>query len=79
MNCPNGITASGTKPKPYRTMACDPANMERVFHLDGIGEVKCTDTGGAIQGAGRFDLYVTDIAEAKQFGVQKINYQEINE
>lgn len=76
-NYPEGRTSSGTTPIPYKTMACDRANMGRVFYLDGIGEVKCTDTGGAINGAGRFDLYVTDVYEAREFGRQSIQYREV--
>lgn len=80
MNCPSlknypeGRTANGTVPVPYKTVACDRANMGRRFVLAGIGEVICTDTGGAIQGEGRFDLYVSDVYEARQFGKQKIQY-----
>lgn len=84
MNCPSLLsgtpkTAMGTEPIPYRTMACDRANLGREFILEGIGRVKCTDTGGAITGAGRFDLYVTNIKEARDWGVQEINYKESHE
>lgn len=75
MNCPNGITATGTVPKPKKTVACDPSNLGRTFHLEGIGQVTCEDTGGAIKGAGRFDLYVDSIQEAKQWGVRNIPYE----
>lgn len=81
MNCPSLIaygeprTSNGTKPIEYKTMACDPANMGRTFELEGIGLVKCTDTGGAIKGAGRFDLYVTDIQTAYEWGKQDIRYK----
>jgi len=77
MNCPNGISASGKPLVPFKTVACDRANMGRVFHLEGIGEVTCVDVGGAIKGAGRFDLYVTDIQTARQWGVQEISYMEV--
>lgn len=83
MNCPslkkypNGRTASGTTPRPRITVACDRANMGKRFHLEGIGEVVCEDTGGAIKGAGRFDLYVTDVQEARKFGKQYIKYREV--
>ena len=82
MNCPSlksgrALTANGTEPIPYKTMACDKANMGRVFELKGIGQVRCTDTGGAITGAGRFDLYVENVQEAYKFGVQKVEYKLI--
>lgn len=79
MNCPNGITADGTKPVAYKTMACDRANLGRTFWIEGIGEVKCTDTGGAIKGPGRFDLYVHNIDTAYDWGVQQREYILIEE
>jgi len=78
MNCPNGTTATGTIPVPYKTIACDKDNLGRTFYLEGIGEVQCEDTGGAIQGSGRFDLYLPTYNEAIQFGTRKISYEEIN-
>lgn len=75
MNCPNGITSDGTIPIPYKTMACDRANLGKTFWIEGVGDVKCTDTGGAIKGAGRFDLYVEDIQEAYQWGKQTREYK----
>lgn len=77
MNCPNGITATGTVPRPYVTVACDRANLGRVFELAGVGSVICEDTGGAIKGAGRFDLYVENIAVAREWGVRQVPYKLI--
>lgn len=77
MNCPNGITATGTVPVHKKTAACDPSNIGRAFHLDGIGKVVCEDTGGAIKGAGRFDLFLNSYAEAKAFGKQQIAYSVV--
>lgn len=84
MNCPSLLsggpkTATGTTPRPYITVACDRANVGRKFHIEGIGQVVCEDTGGAIKGAGRFDLYVTDVHEARKWGVQELAYQLIEE
>lgn len=76
-NYPNGRTSTGTTPRAYITVACDRANTGRTFYLEGIGEVVCEDTGGAIKGAGRFDLYVTDVYEAREFGRQEIKYREV--
>lgn len=83
MNCPslkkypNGRTSTGTTPRHYITVACDRANVGRKFYLEGIGEVVCEDTGGAIKGAGRFDLYVSNVQEARKFGKQYIKYREV--
>ena len=81
MNCPSlkydpkGRTSDGTNPIPYKTMACDPANMGRTFEIRNVGRVKCTDTGGAVKGAGRFDLYVDSIDNAYKWGVKNLEYK----
>lgn len=79
MNCPNGVSASGQPLVPYKTAACDRANMGRVFYLEGIGEVTCVDVGGAIKGGGRFDLYVEDLTAAKNWGRQTVAYYLLEE
>lgn len=85
MNCPslkkypNGRTSTGTTPRPYITVACDRANIGRKFEIEGIGQVTCEDTGGAINGAGRFDLYVNDVHEARKWGVQELAYSIVEE
>lgn len=81
MNCPSlrnypqGRTATGTTPIPNKTVACDKANLGRTFHLEGVGEVTCEDVGGGIKGAGRFDLYLETVQEARNWGVRKIAYK----
>lgn len=80
MNCPSLFsgkpkTANGTTPIPYKTMACDEANMGKVFEVEGIGQLKCTDKGGAIKGKGRFDLYVETVEEAREWGIKQVNYK----
>ena len=77
MNCPNGITATGTTPKPYHTMACDRANLGKQFEINGHIWT-CEDTGGAIEGEGRFDIYLETVDEARQFGVQYLAYKLVN-
>lgn len=77
INCPNGITATGTIPQPKKTVACDRANLGRTFEIEGLGQVVCEDTGGSIKGAGRFDIYLETIQEAKLFGVQYLLYREV--
>jgi len=84
MNCPSLFsgepkTTNGTTPIPHKTMACDPSNMGKTFELEGYGEITCSDTGGAIKGQGRFDLYVESVEEARQFGVKYITYYEKGE
>ena len=84
MNCPSlkhyptPRTANGTEPIIDKTMACDPANMGRVFEIRGLGRRTCTDTGGDIKGAGRFDLYVESINVAYQWGTKTVEYKLIN-
>lgn len=83
MNCPSvkyygePRTANGTAPIIDKTMACDKANMGKTFEIEGVGRRTCTDTGGAIKGAGRFDLYVSSINEAYRHGKQQIQYWEV--
>lgn len=83
MNCPSlrkhpqGRTSTGTTPRPNITVACDKANLGKTFEIKGIGQVKCEDTGSAIKGTGRFDLYVETVDEAYAFGTQYIEYFEI--
>jgi len=72
MNCPNGITTSGTKPG-KKTAACSRDMLGRSVHILELDEVrKCEDTGGAI-GPGEIDLYAVDISAALRFGRQKIS------
>lgn len=85
MNCPSLLagspkTALGESPVPYATVACDKANLRRLFTLIINGEkvtVRCNDTGGAITGSGRFDLYVETVQEARAWGVQQIEYEVV--
>lgn len=74
MNCPNGVTATGTVPSHKRTIACPKKLLGKTVLLEGIGKRVCEDTGGAIT-EGRFDLYVKDIALAFQFGKRTVSYE----
>lgn len=77
MNCPNGITATGTVPK-YGTLACDKYNLGRSFEIEGLnGVFKCEDRGGAINGSGRFDLFLPTIQDARQWGIKHLEYREV--
>lgn len=82
MNCPSLLhgqpkTATGSLPIPLKTVACDRKYLHQQFEIEGVGIVTCTDTGGAIKGKGRFDLYVETVQEARQFGVQELAYKVI--
>jgi 3D (Asp-Asp-Asp) domain-containing protein len=84
INCPSLLTgspktANGTTPRANETMACDASLMGRSYMIEGLGIFKCTDTGGAIKGEGRFDLYLNDVKEAREFGKQHLIYYQVEE
>lgn len=64
----DGITASGAKVTPNRTLAC-PKNYAfgTKVYIEGMGEYTCEDRGGAIKG-NKFDIYVVTKSEAFAFG-----------
>lgn len=64
----DGITASGKKVTPKRTLAC-PKNYAfgTKVYIEGMGEYTCEDRGGAIKG-NKFDIYVVTKKEAFAFG-----------
>src|SRR3989344_9519507 len=64
----DGITASGLKVKEKRTLACPPAfPFGTKISIEGVGELRCEDRGGAIKG-NHFDIYMETKAEAFAFG-----------
>jgi len=71
------VTASGYKLTPkdsYKIVAADPRYYyfgQRIY-LEGIGEVTVEDTGSAIKGRNRFDIFIDNLEEAKRFGVKRI-------
>jgi 3D (Asp-Asp-Asp) domain-containing protein len=68
----DGITASGLKVAAGRTLAC-PASYPfgaRIL-IDGVGEFRCEDRGGAIRG-NKFDIYMETKSEAFAFGRQHL-------
>lgn len=64
----DGITSSGLKVEEKRTLAC-PANFPfgTKIAIDGMGEFRCEDRGGAIKG-NHIDIYMQTKAEAFAFG-----------
>lgn len=73
MNCPNGVTASGTIPTPDYTAACERNLLGKSVFIAGVGERKCEDLGGGI-GSNHIDLYVSDVSIAREWGVRKLSY-----
>jgi 3D (Asp-Asp-Asp) domain-containing protein len=64
----NGITASGLKVAEKRTLAC-PASFPfgAKISIEGMGEFRCEDRGGAIKG-NKIDIYMETKKEAFAFG-----------
>ncbi len=64
----DGITASGLKVTKDRTLACPPNYpFGAKIAIEGLGEFRCEDRGGAIKG-NHFDIYVETKSEAFAFG-----------
>lgn len=73
----DGITASGLKVAEKRTLACPPAfPFGAKVSIEGVGELRCEDRGGAIKG-NHFDIYVETKAEAFAFGRRNLTAQVI--
>ena len=67
----SGITASGKRPVKGVTVACPPSlSLGTWIRIDGLGERRCDDRGGAIKGR-HIDLYMTSYEKAIEFGVQR--------
>jgi 3D (Asp-Asp-Asp) domain-containing protein len=67
-----GLTASGTKVKEGRTIACPPSYpFGTKMKIDTVGFRVCEDRGGAIK-TGHLDLYVESLNEAIEFGRQTL-------
>ena len=64
----DGITASGLKVAEKRTLACPPSfPFGTKISIEGMGEFRCEDRGGAIKG-NKFDIYMETKPEAFAFG-----------
>ena len=73
----DGITSSGLKVEEKRTLAC-PAHLPfgTKIAIEGMGEFRCEDRGGAIRG-NHIDIYMQTKAEAFAFGRQNLVAQVI--
>lgn len=66
----DGITASGIKVAEKRTLACPPNfPFGTKISIEGMGEFRCEDRGGAIKG-NKIDIYMETKKEAFAFGRQ---------
>lgn len=64
----DGITASGLKVEENRTLACPPSfPFGTKVAIEGMGEYRCEDRGGAIKG-NKIDIYMQTKKEAFSFG-----------
>ena len=72
-------TAMGTKAK-GNIVAVDPRIIElgSVVRVQGLGEMRCEDTGRAIKGR-RLDVLLPTHRQAKKFGVQRLGVWETEE
>lgn len=68
----DGITSSGLKVAEERTLACPPQYPfgTRIL-IEGVGERRCEDRGGAIKG-NHFDIYMQTKNQAFSFGRQNL-------
>lgn len=73
----DGITSSGLKVEENRTLAC-PANFPfgTKIAIDGMGEYRCEDRGGAIKG-NHIDIYMQTKAQAFAFGRRNLTARVI--
>lgn len=74
----DGITSSGLKVTEKRTLAC-PANFPfgAKMKIEGMGEYRCEDRGGAIKG-NHVDIYMETKEEAFAFGRQHLEAEIVN-
>lgn len=73
----DGITASGLKVEEKRTLACPPAfPFGTKIAIEGMGEYRCEDRGGAIKG-NKIDIYVETKKEAFAFGRRNLTAEVI--
>lgn len=67
-----GITSSGLKVEEGRTLACPPEfPFGAKIYIEGVGERRCEDRGGAIKG-NHVDIYMETKSDAFAFGRQNL-------
>lgn len=71
-------TATGTKPKEGKTIACDGKilKMGDIVYIESVGVRTCEDKGSAIT-KGRIDVYMDDHDIANKMGIRKVNVYKI--
>lgn len=71
-------TATGTKPKEGKTIACDGKilKMGDIVYIESVGVRVCEDKGNAIT-KGRIDVYMDDHDIANKMGIRKVNVYRI--
>ncbi|MFZ2299892.1 MAG: 3D domain-containing protein [Candidatus Moraniibacteriota bacterium] len=73
----DGITASGLKVAERRTLACPPAfPFGTKISIEGMGEFRCEDRGGAIKG-NHVDIYMETKKEAFAFGRRNLTAEVV--
>lgn len=68
------ITATGTVPRPYKTVAVDPTIIPygTILYVEGVGEVIAEDCGSAVKGK-VIDIYLPGTeAETAEWGRQEL-------
>lgn len=74
----DGITSSGLKVTENRTLACPPNfPFGTKIAIEGMGEYRCEDRGGAIKG-NHIDIYMETKKEAFAFGRQHLEAEIID-
>lgn len=74
----DGVTASGLKVTKKQTLACPPSfPFGTRMSIEGMGEFRCEDRGGAIKG-NKIDIYMETKQEAFVFGRQNLTAQVIH-
>lgn len=71
-------TATGTKPKEGKTIACDGniLKMGDIVYIESVGVRVCQDRGSAIRGK-RIDVYMDDHDISSKMGIRKMNVYKI--
>lgn len=76
---PSGITATGTRPIAWKTVAVDPSviPLGSWIEIEGVGIFQATDTGGAIKG-NKVDVFTGDRNQALQWGRRTIRVKRVS-